>query len=71
MVFSQSISGRAVNDVFVDEPYFMTNPDWFVFDIKSKRYVLTEDAPKKAKASYKQFYEDLDSMVADDKKSKQ
>lgn len=57
--------------MFVDEPYFMTNPDWFTFDIKSKRYVLAEDAPKEARASYKQFYEDLDSMVADDKKSKQ
>lgn len=57
--------------MFVDEPYFMTNPDWFTFDIKSKRYVLTEDAPKKARASYKQFYEDLNSMIADDKKSKQ
>lgn len=57
--------------MFVDEPYFMTNPDWFAFDIKSKRYVLTEDAPKEARASYKQFYEDLDSKVTDDKKSKQ
>lgn len=57
--------------MFVDEPYFMTNPDWFAFDIKSKRYVLTEDASKEARASYKQFYEDLDSMVTDDKKSKQ
>lgn len=57
--------------MFVDEPYFMTNPDWFAFDIKSKRYVLTEYAPKEARASYKQFYEDLDSMVTDDKKSKQ
>ena len=57
--------------MFVDKPYFMTNSDWFVFDIKSKRYVLTEDAPKKARVSYKQFYEDLDSMVADNKKSKQ
>lgn len=57
--------------MFVDEPYFMTNPDWFVFDIKSKRYVLTENAPKEARASYKQFYEDLNSMVADDKNSKQ
>ena len=60
-----------MNDVFVDEPYFMTNPDWFTFDIKSKRYVLTEDAPKEARASYKQFYEDLNSMVANDEKSKQ
>ena len=57
--------------MFVDEPYFMTNPDWFTFEIKSKRYVLTEDAPKKARASYKQFYEDLDSRVVDDKKAKQ
>ena len=37
-----------------DMPYFMTNPDWFYFD--GEKYVLTDEAPEKAKESLKEFY---------------
>ena len=40
----------------VDMPYFMTNNEWFYFDLKKKKYVLTDKAPDKAKKSYKEFY---------------
>lgn len=42
--------------MFVDEPYFMTNEEWFYFDIKKLKYLLTDKAPPKAVESYKEFY---------------
>lgn len=40
----------------VDMPYFMENKEWFYFDYKKKRHVLTDKAPIKAKESYKEYY---------------
>lgn len=39
-----------------DMPYFMTNEKWYKVDIKKRIYVLTANAPEKAKKSYKDYY---------------
>lgn len=44
-----------------EEPYFMKNEDWYYFDEKNCRYVLTDKAPEKAVKSYKEFYEMLEN----------
>lgn len=43
-------------------PYFMKNEKWYRFDEELEKYVLTDEAPQKAKESYKEFYEDSDDM---------
>ena len=45
--------------MFIDEPYFMTNEEWYYFDTKDKIYKLTDNAPDKAIESYKEFYKQL------------
>ena len=45
----------------LDMPYFMTNEEWFYFDYKNRKYMLTDKAPKKAKESYIEFYEELEN----------
>lgn len=42
-----------------DIPYFMTNDKWFEFDLKQRKYVLTDDAPEKARKSYKDYYDSI------------
>jgi hypothetical protein len=46
-----------------EEPYFMTNPEWYYFDEKEGRLKLTDKAPKKARKSYKDFYKLLESTT--------
>lgn len=41
----------------VEEPYFMTNKEWFYFDELEYCYKLTDKATQEAKQSYKDFYE--------------
>ena len=36
-------------------PYFMTNEDWYEFDFEKRIFVLTENAPEKAKESYEEY----------------
>lgn len=43
----------------IDMPYFMTNEEWYYFDYKKRKYVLTDKAPEKAKESYKEYYKEL------------
>lgn len=43
----------------VDKPYFMTNEKWFYYDYEKKLYKLTDEAPEKAKKSYKEFYANI------------
>ena len=43
----------------LDMPYFMQKKEWFEFDFKKRRYVLTDKAPEKAKESLEEFYRDL------------
>ena len=45
----------------LDMPYFMRNEEWFYFDEKKQRFVLTEKATEKAKQSYEVFYEELEN----------
>lgn len=45
--------------MFLDEPYFMTNDDWYYFDTDEKIYKIKESAPMSAKESYKEYYEKL------------
>ncbi len=47
--------------MFIDMPYFMENDEWYFFDPKKKKYVLTEKATSKAKESYREFYKAMDS----------
>jgi hypothetical protein len=44
----------------IDMPYFMTNEEWYYFDYKSRKYMLTDKAPKKAKDSYEQYYKEVE-----------
>lgn len=46
--------------MLLPEPYFMKNPEWYYHDDNINRYFLTDKAPKEARESYKQFYEDLE-----------
>ena len=42
--------------VLIEKPYFLANKEWYEYDEKSKKYILTDKAPEKAKQSYKEFY---------------
>lgn len=41
-----------------DMPYFMEDEKWYYFDFKERKYKLTDEAPEKARQSYKEFYEE-------------
>ncbi len=41
----------------VDKPYFMTNEEWYFYDIKMHKLALTEKAPPEAVKSYNEFYD--------------
>ncbi len=45
--------------VLIEKPYFLTNKEWFEYDKKNKKYILTNKAPEKAKKNYKEFYGEL------------
>ena len=34
-------------------PYFLTNKEWYYYDMKTGRYKLTDKAPEKAIESYR------------------
>lgn len=42
-----------------ETPYFMTNKEWFYYDSKQCKYVLTDKATKKAIDSYNKWYEEF------------
>lgn len=42
-----------------EEPYFLSNPEWYYHDEADGRYHLTEKAPQKAKESYDEFYDPI------------
>lgn len=50
----------------LEKPYFMENEDWYRFDEKEFKYVLTDVAPKKAVDSYNDFYKHLNMFDYDD-----
>ena len=50
----------------VRKPYFMTNKEWYRYDDKEDKYVLTDKAPQEAIESYNEFYKELDSQYIQD-----
>lgn len=40
----------------LEKPYFMTNSDWYYYDMKELKYKLKKNAPPKAVQSYKNYY---------------
>lgn len=48
--------------MFVDEPYFMKNKNWYYFDFEKRKYMLTDEAPKKAVESYNEYYKTIESV---------
>ena len=47
--------------MFLNEPYFMKNKEWFYFDEKDFCYKLTDKATEEAQKSYKEFYKELEN----------
>lgn len=45
-----------------DMPYFMENEEWYYFDYKKGKFVLTDKAPEKAVESYKDFYDNKEQF---------
>lgn len=50
----------------IDQPYFMTNADWYTHDQEEMRYRLTDKAPPEAVESYREFYRTLDESYRGD-----
>ena len=46
--------------MIVEQPYFLSNPEWYEYDYELSRYILTDIAPAEAIESYKEFYDLLD-----------
>lgn len=45
--------------MIIDEPYFMSNEDWYYYDKEKRTFVLTDSAPKSAIESYKEYYKKI------------
>ena len=44
----------------IEDPYFLKNKDWYYFDTKQRKIVLTDKAPKEAVESYEKFMNEDD-----------
>jgi hypothetical protein len=44
----------------IEQPYFMSNVEWYEYSKEDGKYVLTPEAPPKAVESYKEFYKALE-----------
>lgn len=40
----------------LDEPLFLSNPEWYYYDTIEHKYKLTNKATEAAKKSYEEFY---------------
>lgn len=47
----------------VDMPYFMNDKKWYKFDYEKRKYILTEEAPEKAKKSYEEYMKEVNNEV--------
>lgn len=47
--------------MMTDEPYFLSNKDWYIYNEEEFRYELTDKATDEAKKSYKEFYDLLEN----------
>lgn len=45
-----------------EEPYFLSNKDWYYYDEEEFCYKLTDKASKEAIESYEDFYSNFDDM---------
>ena len=45
-----------------EEPYFLSNKDWYYYDEEEFCYKLTDKATKEAIKSYEEFYNNFDDM---------
>ena len=50
----------------LDEPYFLSNDRWCYFDVKKRKWMLTDEAPQKAIDSYKEYYKELREVYPDE-----
>lgn len=41
--------------MIIEKPYFMNNKKWYKFDFGKRIFVLTDEAPEKAKESYEEY----------------
>ena len=48
--------------MIAEEPFFMTNKNWYYFDEKEFRLKLTDKAPEEARKSYEEFYASDDNL---------
>lgn len=49
-----------------EEPYFLSNKNWFYYDEEEFCYKLTDKATKEAIKSYEEFYNNFDDMYISD-----
>lgn len=49
-----------------EEPYFLSNKDWYYYDEEDSCYKLTDKATKEAIKSYEEFYNNFDDMYISD-----
>ena len=54
--------------VLVKPPYYMTNEEWYHFDEKQKKYVLTKKAPAEAVKNYNERQEYFERQRQERKK---
>ncbi len=47
--------------MLLEKPLFLQNPEWYIEDDDTGRYLLTDKAPKEAQQSYIEFYETLEN----------
>lgn len=55
----------ADKEMILEEPYYMTNEEWYYFDEKESRYKLTDKAPPEAKKSYEEYQELINDPLCD------
>ena len=48
-----------------ETPLFLTNDDWYYYDEDELCYKLTDNAPAEARASYEQYYEQVEHIEGD------
>ena len=49
-----------------EQPYFLSNKDWYYYDEEDFCYKLTDKATKEAIKSYEEFYNNFDDMYISD-----
>ena len=48
-----------------EEPYFLSNKNWFYYDEEEFCYKLTDKATKEAIKSYEEYYNNFDDIYID------